>query len=298
MLQLMINQVLATNSDYIGLDNVLEKEVLHHDIMLVLHKEGILQQLTFIGGTSLRLCYNSSRLSEDLDFTAGFDFNPNKFDGLEKKLEKHLQKKYNIKVNARKPQSSNFGTSTWKVTLEKFPDRKDLPSQKMHIDICALPSFDIEHRPIMDHYHINSPMAGLPIPVQSMAEILADKMVAFAYHERRIKPRDVWDIVWLKQQGVEQRYDLIIKKLEARGKKDKDFIEKINQHLSLLQKDESTKSDFYNEMSRFLPKEVAKRTLENNNFWPYLVLTVGDEVKQVTNNLSGNSPEQSFDMKM
>lgn len=298
MLQLMINQVLATNSDYIGLDNVLEKEVLHHDIMLVLHKEGILQQLTFIGGTSLRLCYNSSRLSEDLDFTAGFDFNPNKFDGLEKKLEKHLQKKYNIKVNARKPQSSNFGTSTWKVTLEKFPDRKDLPSQKMHIDICALPSFDIEHRPIMDHYHINSPMAGLPIPVQSMAEILADKMVAFAYRERRIKPRDVWDIVWLKQQGVEQRYDLIIKKLEARGKKDKDFIEKINQHLSLLQKDESTKSDFYNEMSRFLPKEVAKRTLENNNFWPYLVLTLGDEVKQVTNNLSGNSPEKSFDMKM
>ena len=298
MLQLMINQVLATNSDYIGLDNVLEKEVLHHDIMLVLHKEGILQQLTFIGGTSLRLCYNSSRLSEDLDFTAGFDFNPNKFDGLEKKLEKHLQKKYNIKVNARKSQSSNFGTSTWKVTLEKFPDRKDLPSQKMHIDICALPSFDIEYRPIMDHYHINSPMAGLPIPVQSMAEILADKMVAFAYRERRIKPRDVWDIVWLKQQGVEQRYDLIIKKLEARGKKDKDFIEKINQHLSLLQKDESTKSDFYNEMSRFLPKEVAKRTLENNNFWPYLVLTVGDEVKQVTNNLSGNSPEKSFDMKM
>jgi predicted nucleotidyltransferase component of viral defense system len=298
MLQLMINQVLATNSDYIGLDNVLEKEVLHHDIMLVLHKEGILQQLTFIGGTSLRLCYNSSRLSEDLDFTAGFDFNPNKFDGLEKKLEKHLQKKYNIKVNARKPQSSNFGTSTWKVTLEKFPDRKDLPSQKMHIDICALPSFDIEHRPIIDHYHINSPMAGLPIPVQSMAEILADKMVAFAYRERRIKPRDVWDIVWLKQQGVEQRYDLIIKKLEARGKKDKDFIEKINQHLSLLQKDESTKSDFYNEMSRFLPKEVAKRTLENNNFWPYLVLTIGDEVKQVTNNLSGNSPEKSFDMKM
>lgn len=215
---------------------MLEKEVLHNDIMLVLHKEGILQHLTFICGASLRLCYNSSRLSEDLDFTAGFDFNPNKFDGLEKKLEEHL--------------------------------------------------------------HKNSPMAGIPIAVQSMAEILADKMVAFAYRERRIKPRDVWDIVWLKQQGVEQRYDLIIKKLEARGKEDKDFIEKINQHLRLLQKNESTKSDFYNDMSRFLPIEIAKRTLENNNFWPYLVLTVGDELKQVTNNLSGNSPKQSFDMKM
>lgn len=298
MLKLLINQVLANNPDYVGLENVLEKEVLHHDIMLVLHKEGILQHLTFIGGTSLRLCYNSSRLSEDLDFTAGFDFNPNKFDGLEKRLEEHLQTKYNINVIARKPKSSNFGTSTWKITLEKFPDRKDLPSQKMHIDICALPSFDIEHRPIMDHYHINSPMAGLPIPVQSMAEILADKMIAFAYRERRIKPRDVWDIVWLKQQGIEQRYDLITKKLEARGKENKDFIEKINQHLGLLQKDETTKTDFYNEMSRFLPIEIAKRTLENNNFWSYLVLSVGDEVKQVTSNLSGNSPKQPFDMKM
>lgn len=298
MLKLLINQVLANNPDYVGLDNVLEKEVLHHDIMLVLHKEGILQHLTFIGGTSLRLCYNSSRLSEDLDFTAGFDFNPKKFDGLDKKLEDHLQTKYNIKVNARKPQSSNFGTSTWKITLEKFPDRKDLPSQKMHIDICALPSFDIEHRPIMDHYHINSPMAGLPIPVQSMAEILADKMVAFAYRERRIKPRDVWDIVWLKQQAVEQRYDLITKKLEARGKEVKDFLQKIKLHLSLLQKDETTKLDFYNEMSRFLPIEVSKRTLDNKNFWPYLISTVGDEVKQVSNNLLGNLPEQSFDMKM
>lgn len=298
MLKLLINQVLANNPDYLGLDNVLEKEVLHHDIMLVLHKEGFLQHLTFIGGSSLRLCYNSNRLSEDLDFTAGFDFNPNKFNELATKLENHLQKKYNIKVKARTPQSSTLGTSTWKITLEKYPDRKDLPSQKMHIDICALPSFDIEHRPIMDHYHINSPMAGLPIAVQSMTEILADKMVAFAYRERRIKPRDIWDIVWLKQQGIEQHTDLITKKLNARNKEVIDFIDKLNKHQNLLQSDESIKSDFQHEMSRFLPREIAKRTLDNNDFWPYLTLTINNEVKLIINQLTGKTPKQSFNMKM
>lgn len=298
MLKLLINQVLAKNPDYIGLDNILEKEVLHHDIMLVLHKEGFLQHLTFIGGTSLRLCYNSNRLSEDLGFTAGFDFNPNKFNELATKLENHLQKKYNINVKARTPQLSNFGTSTWKITLEKYPDRKDLPSQKMHIDICALPSFDIQHRPIMDHYQINSPMAGLPIAVQSMTEILADKMVAFAYRERRIKPRDIWDIVWLKQQGIEQHTDLINKKLNARNKETTDFIDKINKHLNLLHIDNSIKSDFHHEMSRFVPREIAKRTLDDSNFWSYLTLTVDDEVKLITNHLTGKSPKQPFKMKM
>ena len=35
----------------------------------------MLAGLTFIGGTCLRACYGSARLSEDLDFTGGNDFN-------------------------------------------------------------------------------------------------------------------------------------------------------------------------------------------------------------------------------
>ena len=42
-----------------------------------------MQSLVFIGGTSLRMCYNASRLSEDLGFNGGHDFKPAHFDGLE-----------------------------------------------------------------------------------------------------------------------------------------------------------------------------------------------------------------------
>jgi predicted nucleotidyltransferase component of viral defense system len=48
-----------------------EKELLHHDILREMSMAGLLKNLTFIGGTCLRACYGSSRLSEDLDFTGG-----------------------------------------------------------------------------------------------------------------------------------------------------------------------------------------------------------------------------------
>ena len=90
MLNILIEQALNNKPELLGLENVIEKEILHHDIMTVLHKNGILQQLTFIGGTSLRLCYQSSRLSEDLDFTAGLDFKANQFLGLADELQNYL----------------------------------------------------------------------------------------------------------------------------------------------------------------------------------------------------------------
>lgn len=42
---------------------VIEKELLHYDILFSLDKEGLLDILTFQGGTSLRLCYGAPRFS-------------------------------------------------------------------------------------------------------------------------------------------------------------------------------------------------------------------------------------------
>ena len=38
---------------------VVEKELLHYDILFSLEREDLLDQLTFQGGTSLRLCYGA-----------------------------------------------------------------------------------------------------------------------------------------------------------------------------------------------------------------------------------------------
>src|SRR3546814_12987594 len=53
---------------------VIEKELLHYDILFALSQAKLLDSLTFQGGTSLRLCHRAPRLSEDLDFAGGIDF--------------------------------------------------------------------------------------------------------------------------------------------------------------------------------------------------------------------------------
>jgi predicted nucleotidyltransferase component of viral defense system len=91
MLNELLKEILHKRPSLLGLEDVIEKEILHHDLMTLLHKLDLLPKLTFIGGTALRLCYNSNRLSEDLDFTAGVDFKAKQFAGLGDEIQKHLK---------------------------------------------------------------------------------------------------------------------------------------------------------------------------------------------------------------
>jgi predicted nucleotidyltransferase component of viral defense system len=62
------------NTDLATMRPVVEKELMHYEILNALDEEGLLKSLVFQGGTSLRLCRGSDRFSEDLDFAGGKDF--------------------------------------------------------------------------------------------------------------------------------------------------------------------------------------------------------------------------------
>lgn len=120
MLKEQIQRIVAANPDYVAITPVIEKEILHHDIMDILIKQGAMQTLTFIGGTSLRMCYNSARLSEDLYFNGGHDFKPSHLDGLELEIQHYLQKKYETDVWVNKPTEDKQGdTVSWKISIVK-----------------------------------------------------------------------------------------------------------------------------------------------------------------------------------
>jgi predicted nucleotidyltransferase component of viral defense system len=273
---------------------VIEKEILHHDIMDVLIKQGVMQRLTFIGGTSLRMCYNSSRLSEDLDFNGGYDFKPSEFEGLEFEIQTYIQNKYETEVWVNKPSGEQQGdTVSWKISIMKEPNRPDLPRQKMHIDVCAIPSFDIAKRPLINHYDIVVPTEGILVPVQSLQETLADKLIALAYRARRIQPRDIWDIVWIKQRGIDLSKTLVEKKLNARHKQIDDFQQALSTALTKLMSEEEVHNDFNTEMSRFIPKQIKERTLDNPEYWAY----VQGEVKAIASDLlHDGKPKNPFNM--
>ena len=67
----LVDEALNNQPHLSSLRIVVEKELLHHDILRVLNQNHLLTNLTFIGGTCLRTCYGGIRLSEDLDFTGG-----------------------------------------------------------------------------------------------------------------------------------------------------------------------------------------------------------------------------------
>ena len=48
-----------------------------------------------------------------------------------------------------------------------------------------------------------------------------------------------------------------------------------------LRDDDALRFDFIKEMRRFLPPEVARRTVENGEFWVYLCGVVVDEGERV-----------------
>ena len=294
MLKEQIRKIVAANPGYAAVAPVVEKEILQHDIMDVLIRQGAMQTLTFIGGTLLRMCYNSVRLSEDLDFNGGYDFKPSCLAGLELEIQKHIQNKYEVEVWVNKPAESKQGdTSSWTISIVKEASRPDLPRQKMHIDVCAIPSFDIEKRPLLNHYDIVMPTEGILIPAQSLKETLADKVIALAYRARRIKPRDIWDIVWIKQRGVELSQALVDNKLQAREKCKDDFIKALQIQLARLMREDETRDDFNMEMGRFIPAKIKERTIDNPDYWAYVQL----EVNEIASALfADNKPKNRLNM--
>ncbi|MEZ9512809.1 nucleotidyl transferase AbiEii/AbiGii toxin family protein [Vibrio breoganii] len=128
----------------------------------------------------------------------------------------------------------------------------------------------------------------------SLEETFADKFIALAYRTRRIKPRDVWDLVWIKQQGISVSHDLIAKKLEARDKPNTDFEQQLDAQVEKLLTHEEVKEDFHMEMSRFIPKIVKERTLDNPDYWLY----VQSEIKALSQQVLNRSNSNPFDMSI
>jgi predicted nucleotidyltransferase component of viral defense system len=216
----LVDVALRTRADLSPLRPVVEKELLHHDILREVSEAGLLAGLTFIGGTCLRACYGSARLSEDLDFTGGSDFRRGDLAGLATILTDRLQTRYGLPVRVSEPVKSGGNVSTWKLVIETRPGQKHLPAQRINVDICAIPSHDRRPMMLRNLYGVNLGTSGLILQAQSREEILADKVVALAWRENRIKNRDLWDILWLLQQGVELPLPLIPKKIHDRKRKE------------------------------------------------------------------------------
>jgi len=276
----LVDEALNNQPHLAPLRMVVEKELLHHDILRELSHAALLKNLIFIGGTCLRACYGSSRLSEDLDFTGGADFSRESLSAIAHVLIGSLKTKYGLSIEVTEPTPEVGNVDTWKLKVQTRPGFRDQPAQRINIDVCAIPSYQPRPMMLLNPYGVEMGTSGLIVQVESREEIFADKLVAFALRPNRIKHRDLWDIIWLHQQGVKLPIDLIPLKIKDHHCEPKHFLSLLDARRGSLKIDPKMAVGFRQEMQRFLAAEALK-TLEQVSFWEFLTNLMDDLCGQI-----------------
>lgn len=264
----LVDKVLVQDTGLSVLRTAVEKEILHHDIIRIMNGAGFLEKLAFMGGTCLRMCYGSSRLSEDLDFTGGFDFSKDELTDFSAILKEKIGKKYGLDVTVTEPRREEGNTDTWKIKVITQPERPDFPAQKINIDICRLPARDRKVRMLNNHYGMDFGTGDLLLYAESMEEILCDKLIAFANRPNRVKNRDLWDIFWLSRKGVQKNESLLSQKLSDRRIDGETYRKKYAARLAEIN---GGQKHFLEEMKRFLLPGCLSETFTSPLWWDYLL---------------------------
>ncbi len=262
---------IALNNRSENIRPVIAKEILHYDILYALNKENLLDNLTFQGGTSLRLCYGSQRLSEDLDFTGGDSFNLDSLNTLKDCVMDYIGKKYGLDVFIKTPNElveEHIKIAKWQISVVTAKKRPDIPRQRIKLEVANISSLTKNLMPLKVNYDfLTDGVSNLFIGVQSMQEIMSDKVVSFIASKPYIRYRDIWDLCWLDQRQIAP--DILMVRKKINQYQITDYENSLNQKLNQLE-DIVKSTEFFNEMRRFIPQDVWAQTLNKKEFQKYL----------------------------
>jgi hypothetical protein len=262
---------------------VVEKELLHYEIFNALDGGGLLKNLVFQGGTSLRLCRGSERFSEDLDFVGGTEFTSESMEKIKDCIVKHIGERFGLKVTVKEPKpvkdDAPVNVNKWMISIETNPGSPDIPRQKIKIDIANIPAYTREPIPLRLNYSVLEGMRSPIVMTETVDEVLADKLVALPTSiaklvdgaliptPAKIRHRDIWDIAWLVGQGASLKLDLIHRKIVDYGIQHYDVLLEnaiVNIHGI------STGPAFKEQMQRFITRSAHERAFTTLGYDTFL----------------------------
>ncbi|WP_290652734.1 nucleotidyl transferase AbiEii/AbiGii toxin family protein [Idiomarina sp.] len=273
---------------------VIEKELLHYDILVALDRAGLLDEIVFQGGTSLRLCYGSNRYSEDLDFAGGYDFNTKTMAEIKQVLEKYIGGRYGLEVTVKEPNSlksepeyTDLRVDKWQVSIVTAPGQKDVPKQRIKLEVSNIPAYTKVPLPLKQNYDfLPDGYRDTLVYVESLDEILADKVISLPATRKYVRHRDIWDLMWLQQEGATIDKDLIESKIN--DYKIDGFLDMLDARINSID-DIVTGRAFEQEMRRFLSQKAYDRTLGKDKFRAFLTSNLVTLLSSVKKELSGNN---------
>ncbi|SOC02058.1 hypothetical protein SAMN05877962_10517 [Alloalcanivorax xenomutans] len=278
---------------------VVEKELLHYDILFALDRQGLLDRLTFQGGTSLRLCHGAPRFSEDLDFVAGTEFGDPELQDIKVCLEQYLGERYGLQVWVKEPLSGDdtrpgVQVRRWQVSIRTAPERPDLPHQRIKLEVVNVPAHTRVLMPLRHNYDfLPDGYDETLVGVETLDEVFVDKLIAYpaTAHPRY---RDIWDLQWLAQREAKMDEAVLRAKIDDYGLED--YPGKLEQAIKELPGRIQSQA-FMDTLSRFLPEDTLDRTLKRAGFLDYLTSAVGGHLQTALKALrAGSAPEPPFNM--
>jgi len=244
------------------------KEALHRDILSCMSKSGLASDICFQGGTALRLCYGNNRYSEDLDFVSSKKVDEEKIAEFKRLISEQIVAEYGVEAEFKNPKQTSGNSNASGIDVKRWSIKIELgktiggkkTKQKIHIEIAeGIPALDAQPRAV--RALVNIPEISTPpiiMMVSSMEEILADKVVAIMGRPY-LKARDIWDIKFLRDNGVKLNSSWVVQKVDsyAMGLSLEGIKDKLNQKIIEIAQPKSA-DKFKAEMSRFLGQEEAK----------------------------------------
>jgi predicted nucleotidyltransferase component of viral defense system len=171
------------------------REYLQYKILEALSQQKQGKDLVFMGGTAIRLVYQSQRFSEDLDFD-NRGLKPDQYQQLMTTIKRQLELEgllVEIKLRFKAAYHCYFKFSG---LLQQFDLTKQKKEKIMIRFDAADQGYDYQH----DLKLLNKFDVFARVPVVPVDLLLAQKILA-ALQRERAKGRDFYDIVFLKAQA-------------------------------------------------------------------------------------------------
>ena len=175
------------------------REKLQHLILHIIDQNNYFSKIIFLGGTALRVLFNTKRFSEDLDFS--FDITQHKkldFDLLVKDIQKNLSD-YGFRTETRKKTEGAVNNCFF-----KFPDILYQLSKVFRNTQKLAIRLDIDTNPPAGFYAETSAVEKdflLKIRHFDKASLFAGKLNAILCRNY-LKGRDIYDFIWFCANNI------------------------------------------------------------------------------------------------
>lgn len=166
------------------------------------------------------------------------------------------------------PDYEKIHIDAWRCHLVTRPDRPDLPRQKIKIEFANVTPLTCERKVVRAKYQVlPKSYNGMILHVESLDEILADKLVAlpavFGKRDGFVRSRDIWDIAFLVGKGAEPDAGMAASKVDEY--KETDFGTHLTAFLEALP-EIIEGEEFRHEMRSYLTPADIKEHIENPDF--------------------------------